>query len=90
MDDEKTGSVLGDVYDERVRQDARWGEQNHDPAWYGMILMEEVGEYAKAALENRFGDGPKWNMRIEAIQVAAVAVAIVERLDRLVDEEAKG
>jgi NTP pyrophosphatase (non-canonical NTP hydrolase) len=72
------------VMDERLRQDAKWGEQNHDPSTYLTILMEEVGEYAQAVLETRFGGphGGEDKMRAEAVQVAAVALAIVECLDR--------
>jgi NTP pyrophosphatase (non-canonical NTP hydrolase) len=83
MADERTAQVLGDVYDHRVVQDAKWGEQNHDPAWYFAILMEEVGELAMAIVEFRWGDGTIAQMREEAIHSAAVAVAIVERLDRM-------
>lgn len=76
--------VLHDVAQERVRQDAKWGEQNHDPFAYLAILMEEVGELAQAALHARFGGpgGSPAHLREEAVQCAAVAVAIVECLDR--------
>lgn len=80
--------ALSDVLDERKRQDARFGEQNHDPFLYLTILMEEVGETAKAALEARFpgmGKNPEMllaHLREEAVQTAAVALAIVECLDR--------
>jgi NTP pyrophosphatase (non-canonical NTP hydrolase) len=73
------------VSDERSRQDAKWGEQNHDPAMYLTILMEEVGEAAQAALALRFGkptDAAHAHYREELVQVAAVAVAMIECLDR--------
>jgi NTP pyrophosphatase (non-canonical NTP hydrolase) len=36
---------------ERARQDEKWGEQNHpDEYWLG-IVMEEIGEVAKAVIE---------------------------------------
>lgn len=74
-------TALGDVLDERTRQDVKWGEQNHDPAWYLTILMEEIGEVAKEMLNAKFsGDGSK--MRNELVQVAAVALAMVECHDR--------
>lgn len=74
--------ALEAVLAERARQDARWGEQNHDPFTYLTILVEEVGEFAQAALHRQFG-GPKADeMHEEAVQVAAVALAIVECLDR--------
>lgn len=74
--------ALRDVLAERVRQDAAWGEQNHDTVvWLG-ILLEGAGELAQAALHALF-DGPaSENVRAEAVRVAAVALAIVECLDR--------
>jgi NTP pyrophosphatase (non-canonical NTP hydrolase) len=79
-----TANVLQEVFDERLRQDAKWGEQNHTPVEYFAVLAEEVGEVAKDAVENRFNpdEGSVANMRAELIQVAAVAVAMVESLDR--------
>jgi len=102
--------VLEEVGDERERQDAKWGEQNHPDgtgplvrwvtpsldatmaAWvrearyrcesrtrrgvvtYLDILAEEFFEAAAEA--------DKARLREELIQVAAVAVAWVEKLDR--------
>jgi len=52
-------------------------------------LMEEVGELAKALLQKR----PKDEWQMEAIQVACVAIRIVEEgcpeFDELTDEEVK-
>ena len=73
--------ALVDVEVERARQDAMWGVQDHHPAIWMMILGEEVGEANKAAIENRCGH-PLSEYRKELIQVAAVAVAAVECLDR--------
>ena len=80
---------IGDVLSERARQEAKWGEQNHDPFVYGAILGEEVGEFMQAALKARFESddarisiGYMQDMRAEAVQAAAVALAIVECLDR--------
>lgn len=78
----KVSGVFSDVFAERARQEAKWGEQNHDPITYLAILTEEVGELAQAALHARFGGPEAGNMRAEAVQVAAVAVAIVECLER--------
>ena len=74
--------ATADVLAERVRQDRKLGEQNHDPFTYLTILMEEVGETSQAALEARFGKGTIEHLREEAVQVAAVALALVECLDR--------
>lgn len=76
--------VLDEVRAERARQDARWGWTNRDPAWHLVVLMEEVGELARAMHDARFADGGQAAIpaaREEAIQVAAVAVAFVEGLD---------
>lgn len=70
-------SVLKDVKAERVRQNILWGRQDHNPDRWLTILVEEVGEVAKAIQE-----GDKKNYREELVQVAAVAVAAIESLDR--------
>ena len=84
-------SAADEVLAERARQDARWGEQNHDPFVYGAILGEELGEFMQAALKARFEsdfqsetDRARFAraMREEAVQCAAVALAIIECLDR--------
>ena len=79
----KTRTVLTEVEVERCNQDKKWGEKNHNPADWLMILGEEFGEASKAALEAKFvhNDGGR-RYRKELIQVAAVAVAMVESLDR--------
>jgi NTP pyrophosphatase (non-canonical NTP hydrolase) len=78
--------ILDEIHSERVRQDQKWGEQNHSPAEWLMILGEEVGEVNKAALETFFkykdSDKDYSKYREELIQVAAVAVAMIECLDR--------
>ena len=81
---EAAAAAVSDIVAERRRQDAKWGEQNHDPFTYLAVLTEEVGELAQAALQCKFG-GPHGNrgeMYKEAVQVAAVAMAIVECLIR--------
>ena len=84
-------TALGSVLAERERQDTKWGEQNHDPFTYLAVLTEEVGEFAQAALRFRFRDprevtaggaGLSDQLRTEAVHTAAVALAIVECLDR--------
>lgn len=68
-------AVFALIEQERQRQDNKWGEQSHHPGMWMMILSEEVGEAAKAALE---GNNEQW--QTELIQVAAVAVAALEAL----------
>lgn len=77
-----TGRVLQQVAAERRRQDKKWGEQNHDPTLYLTILGEEFGEACQAALKLNVGAWPVDRLRRELIEVAAVAVAAVECLDR--------
>jgi NTP pyrophosphatase (non-canonical NTP hydrolase) len=70
------------VIKERERQNLKWGEQNHDPITWSAILSEECGEFAQAALRHKFGGPAAAGLREEAIQCAAVALQIVECLDR--------
>lgn len=78
--------ILEEIRTERERQDKKWGEQNHHPMEWLAILGEEVGEANKAALEAHFSGyertGNLSDYREELIQVAAVAIAMVESLDR--------
>lgn len=75
-------TAIKDTLTERARQDAKWGPQNHDPVTWSAILTEECGEFAEAALHHRFGGPAAASLRTEAVQVAAVAIAIIECLDR--------
>lgn len=83
-----TQRVLLHVLGERERQDDKWGTQNHPQmTWLG-ILAEEFGEAAKEVNELHFRS--EWvgnadvrqRLRQELVQVAAVAVAAIESLDR--------
>ena len=82
---EKLNDILSEIANERVRQNAKWGIQNHSPIEWIAILGEEFGEAAKEALENHFkyaNNEGLANYRKELIQVAAVAVQMIECLDR--------
>lgn len=70
-------STLVEVERELQQQDQKWGEQNHPVSKWLAILMEEVGEVAKADLERNIEDVKK-----ELIQVAAVAIQAVECFKR--------
>lgn len=71
-------SVLSDVRAERLRQDSEYGlPDNLPPGRWMEILMEEVGEVARA--RNDHLDYQDW--RAEMIQVAAVAVRSVQAMD---------
>ncbi len=74
--------IVDEIKAERRRQDEKWGEQNHNPEWWMVILMEEVGEASETILEAKFGDRSLDKYRQEMIQVAAVALAAIESFDR--------
>lgn len=78
----KTKGILDEVFEERLNQDLEWGVQNHSATDWLVILAEEFGEVAKEACEIRFNRIDPANYRAELIQVAAVAVAAIEALDR--------
>jgi NTP pyrophosphatase (non-canonical NTP hydrolase) len=71
-----------DVWAERQQQLKQWGAcKDYHPFTWLAILTEEVGEVARAALETQFDGKDRVHIREEAIQVAAVAIAMVEALD---------
>jgi NTP pyrophosphatase (non-canonical NTP hydrolase) len=70
-------AFINEIVEERHQQDKKWGEQNHHPYKWLAILGEEVGESNKAVLE-----GSLLDYRGELVQVAAVALAAIECLDR--------
>lgn len=87
IDSELVRGILADVYAERERQHAVWGKQRLDyPVWL-TVLMEEVGEAAQAVLAYRvMADQLRLqHLRAELVQVAAVAVQIIEHID--IDED---
>jgi NTP pyrophosphatase (non-canonical NTP hydrolase) len=84
-----------DIRSERARQDETWGRQRHTwPEWM-TILTEEIGEAARAANQAHWArsDGMTFDeaardrldrmtaLRLELVQSAAVAVAIIEHID---------
>ena len=84
-----TREVLAEIVQERFEQDEKWGVQDHLPAYWMTILMEEVGEASKNVLEAYPHKHPilkksealkMW--RKEMIQVAAVAVAAAKSKGR--------
>lgn len=75
---------VSSILRERRNQDAKWGEQNHPPLQWLAILTEEVGELAKEVNEHHWREQHDTlaKLRQELVQVAAVAVAWLECLDR--------
>lgn len=80
-----TPDVFMDVAKEMDRQVRKWGVQRHDPTLWITILLEEVGEVAKAALETWHqgkDDDPKGEQyRTELVHVMAVAASAVRSLE---------
>jgi len=83
--------IIKEIIYERIRQYELWGEQDHTPLSWLPILAEEFGEVSEAICEietanvkNVLRRKKKWfkNYRKELIEVAAVAVAMIESFDR--------
>lgn len=72
--------IFTEISSERNRQDAKWGGtpgvDRRDDHTYAAVLGEECGEVCKAWLER-----DTVALRLELVQVAAVAVAWIEELD---------
>ena len=88
--DKSIAHVFWDVQAERIQQDAKWDVQNLSSHEWISVLTEEVGESAEAANILTWG-GTTYpqrrkeflaDLRAELVQVAAVAVAAIECLDR--------
>lgn len=81
-------NIFNEIKTEREYQDKRFGaDRDLHPFVWNAILTEEVGEVAKECLDfvkedNVTDDLAIARMREELIQVAAVAVAWIECLDK--------
>lgn len=77
---QRQGSILAELAGERASQERKWGGRSvasvSDPSRAVVILTEELGEVARAA-----HDGDLAHYRLELVQVAAVAVAMIEAVD---------
>jgi len=90
-----TMQVIAGVLAERARQDRKWGRQDHPPVYWIGILTEELGEAAREAIEiepmaergERSPDESLVRLRQELVQLAAVAVAAIEAIDRIPIED---
>jgi NTP pyrophosphatase (non-canonical NTP hydrolase) len=69
--------IMNRIHNERDRQDELWGEQKHSPGDWVPILVEEVGEVCTA-----INDGDMEGYPIELVQVAAVAVSMLECFEK--------
>lgn len=70
-------AIFREIREERIRQDKKFGEQHHSLPVWNLILGEERGEVERAILEH----DPD-HTREELIQVAAVAVAMIQTIDK--------
>lgn len=79
-----TKKVIKQITAERKRQIKKFGSQSGVSTYKWLtILMEEVGEAAEAALDIEHGKiSDQMSYRNEIIQVAAVAVQILEHLNK--------
>jgi hypothetical protein len=75
-------SVLGEVIAERARQDAKWGGPVHDDAQRIPMWCEYVRTHTEEA--EYYGQFDPRKSRKYLIEVAALAVAAVESIDRRV------
>ena len=79
-------NIFEEIKEERARQDRKFGaNRTQGPFLWNTILTEEVGEVAEASLDLVFGGFSKQNyqhLREELVQVAAVAVAYIEDMER--------
>lgn len=93
-------NVCRDVLKERVRQDEKWGQQNHPDGTGGRPMIEAANEqrlrtdllaesglldWRSILLEEVYealAEEDPVKLREELVQVAAVAVAWVEAIDR--------
>lgn len=93
VQDEQEAQAIRLLIRERRRQDSLFGKQDHDPAWWMVIMGEEYGEACKAVCDYKWGaDDPRGPSRTrqeriahavtEATQVGAVAVAMMQSIAR--------
>lgn len=74
-------NVYDDVAAERERQDAKWGGPDHDDEHCPSEFVSFIYEKSNHAVDAVFDKSPT-EVRRRLIQVAALAVAAVESLDR--------
>lgn len=73
--------IIEDVHREARRQDELFDNENNTITAWIAILGEEFGELCAEALTSSFTGMTPANLRDEAIQVATVALRIVEEYD---------
>lgn len=78
---EQTTEVLNDVLAERRRQDAKWVGVFNDDMWTPFDWHEMIADYNSWARRMACQGSPE-KARNRYIQIASLAVAAVEALDR--------
>lgn len=75
--------IYNAISTERNAQDEKWGNQFHSMPVWSAILTEECGEVAEASLRVAFHgeEDHLADLREELVQVAAVAVHMIEKID---------
>lgn len=82
----KRQQILEDIVKERKRQEELHGDHEHHPAIWSLIIMEELGEVARAIQKVELGwgelDEGDDSLYDEVIQTAASLVAFAETLKK--------
>jgi NTP pyrophosphatase (non-canonical NTP hydrolase) len=74
--------IYRDIDAERDRQESLYGDQLHSWPIWAAILSEETGEVSEACLQVHWHEeNALAHLREELVQVAAVAVQMLEKLD---------
>lgn len=73
--------ILEEVYQERERQNKKWGGASHDDAHTIQEFVQLIRDYAGWARVMGVMNSPD-KARRRLVQVAALAVAAVESIDR--------
>lgn len=80
-------NVLREVGAERRRQDAKWGGATHDDKWNALDWHEMIADY-NAWARRMACMGSLDKARNRYVQLAALAVAVVEAIDRRTQAQA--
>ena len=86
MRSEHTQKVLNDIKEERIRQDSKWGGPEHDdqhPPEFFIQLIQDYAGWARVMVG--MGNAEKYRRRMT--QVAALATAAIESLDRQLEQK---
>lgn len=76
-------NIFTDVIAELTRQEEKWGVQQHTLIKWHLILTEEWGEVSKEMNEVFFREKSTNELRKELIQTIAVAMRMIEEIDRV-------